>query len=168
MASMAALTAFHLIITRGLAAAVIIIVLEHKLFGRGVQTFPSTVEPPKLIWGRKLVEVEVFLFHLPQAGTIVEYETVAVRGKDEGYRQRLGIVQPLLQSITDRMSVVLPLDERDRDIGLVIEDDVGLLGVAAGDELPTNSDAALGDEDLFPDLQHHVPTRLLDGRQSYG
>ncbi len=73
----------------------------------------------------------------------MKHEAVAIRGKHERDRQRLGVVQPLLQAITHRVTIVLRLDERDRDVRFVVEDDVRLLGVAAGDELTTHSDTPL-------------------------
>ena len=50
-----------------------------------------------------------------------------------------------------------------RDVGLVIEDVVGALGLAAGDELAADDDAALGEADLLADLQHPVPARAFHG-----
>ena len=41
--------------------------------------------------------------------------------------------------------------------GLVVEDVVGLLGLAALHRLAADDDAALGEVDLLADLGHHVP-----------
>ncbi len=45
--------------------------------------------------------------------------------------------------------VVLGLDQRQRDVGLVVEDVVGPLGLAAADQLAAHDDAALGEADLL-------------------
>src|SRR5690606_10582138 len=54
-------------------------------------------------------------------------------------------------------------DQGERDVRLVIEDVVGALGLAAGDELATHDDPALGEADLLADLQHLVPPGLPQG-----
>ena len=48
--------------------------------------------------------------------------------------------------------------------GLVVEDVVGFLGLAALDRLAANDDAALGEVDLLADLRHHVPLSPLARR----
>jgi hypothetical protein len=71
----------------------------------------------------------------------------------------------LLHAVADAMIVVLRLDQRDRDIRLVIENKVGLLGLAARDQLAAHDDPALSKIDLLPNLQHLVPAGTLNGRQ---
>jgi hypothetical protein len=63
--------------------------------------------------------------------------------------------------------VVLGFDQRDRDIRLIIiiENEVGLLRLAARHQLAANDDPALGKIDLLPNLHHFVPPSALDGRQ---
>jgi hypothetical protein len=63
------------------------------------------------------------------------------------------------------MGVVLRLDERDRDVRLVVEDEVRLLGLAVRHQLAANDDAALGEIDLLAYLHHLVPAGPLDGGQ---
>jgi sporulation protein YlmC with PRC-barrel domain len=63
------------------------------------------------------------------------------------------------------MVVVLRLDERDGDIRLVVENKVGLLGLAARDQFAANDDPALGEMNLLANLQHLVPSRELQGGQ---
>ena len=59
------------------------------------------------------------------------------------------------------MVVVLGLDDGDRIIGLVIEDVICALGLAAGDELSSDDDASLGKVDLLAHLHHPVPACAL-------
>ena len=61
--------------------------------------------------------------------------------------------------------VVLGLDQRDRDVRLVVEDVVGPLGLAAGDQLAAHDDAALGEADLLADLRGFIPAGL-DARRA--
>ena len=61
------------------------------------------------------------------------------------------------------MVVVLGLDDGDRDVGLVIKDVIGALGLPAGYQLSAHDDAAFGKSDFLADLHHPVPARALDG-----
>jgi len=63
---------------------------------------------------------------------------------------RIGQVRRLLQPGTDRMAVVLRFDEGNGDIGTVIEDEIGPFPLTAGGPAPLDEDAAIGEEDLFP------------------
>ena len=51
-----------------------------------------------------------------------------------------------------------------RDVRLVVEDVVGALGLAAGDQLAADDDAALGEADFLADLRHLVPAGPLRRR----
>ena len=94
----------------------------------------------------------------------MKQEAIAVGGKHKGDVQGAGIAEGLLHSVADAVVVVLGLDDRDRDVGLVIEDVVGPLGLAARDELAANDDPAVGEGDLLADLQHRIPAGLLQRR----
>ena len=61
------------------------------------------------------------------------------------------------------MVVVLGFDEGDGDVGLVVENVVGALGLAAGDQLAADDDPAFGERDLLANLGQDIPARLLDG-----
>jgi hypothetical protein len=54
------------------------------------------------------------------------------------------------------------LDDRDRDIGLVIEDVVNALTGSALRHPAANHDAAVRDVDLLAELRLHVPSGALD------
>ena len=110
-----------------------------------------------------MVEREVPLARGARAGPVVEYETVAVGGEHEGYVQRLGIVERLLHAVADAVVVVLGLDDREGDVGLVVQDVVGAFGLAARDQLAADDDAALGEVDLLADLVHLVPACPAEG-----
>jgi hypothetical protein len=75
----------------------------------------------------------------------VEHEAVAVRGKHERDVQCFGIVERLLHAVADAVGIVLRLDQRDRDVRLVVENVVGLLRLAARHQLAAHDDAALGE-----------------------
>ena len=99
------------------------------------------------------------------AGAIVKNKGVAIGGEHEGDIQRFGVVEGLLHTIADAVAIVLRLDQRDRDIRFVIEDDVSLLRLAARDQLAANDDSALGEKDLLPNLRHRIPAGLFYGGQ---
>jgi hypothetical protein len=56
------------------------------------------------------------------------------------------------------VGLVLGFDQRERNVGLEIEDIIGAFGLAAADQPSADDDAALGEADLFADLLHLVPT----------
>jgi hypothetical protein len=93
----------------------------------------------------------------------MEHKAVAVGGKDERNVERGGVVKPLLHAVADVVVVVLGLDQRDRHIRLIVENEVGLLRLTARHEL---DDPALGEIDLLPNLHHLIPAGALDGRQN--
>ncbi|MNC76371.1 hypothetical protein D3C75_1280800 [compost metagenome] len=55
----------------------------------------------------------------------MEEEAVAIAGEYERHIQRLGITERLLHTGAERVLVVLGLDNRQRQVGLVIQDVVG-------------------------------------------
>lgn len=93
----------------------------------------------------------------------MENEAVAVGGEDEGDVQRFGVVQCLLHAVADAVVVVLGLDQPQRDVRLVVENAVGPLGLAAGDQFAADDNAALGEIDLFADLRHGIPAGVDHG-----
>ncbi|MBR0977409.1 transposase [Bradyrhizobium diazoefficiens] len=54
-------------------------------------------------------------------------------------------------------TTVYSLDQRQRDVRLVVEDVVSALGLPTGDQFAAHDDAALGKADLLADLQYFVP-----------
>ena len=82
----------------------------------------------------------------------MEHEAVAVRREDERDVEGLGVVERLLHAVADAVGVVLGLDQRERDVRLVVEDVVRPLGLAACDQLAAHDDAALGEADLLANL----------------
>ena len=84
-------------------------------------------------------------------------EGVAVGAVGKRHVEDLGVFERLLHAGADGVVVVLGLDDGERDVRLVEEDVVGLLGLAALDGLAADDDAALGEVDLLADLGHQVP-----------
>ena len=74
----------------------------------------------------------------------MKHEAVAVGGEDERDVEGFGVVQGLLHAVADAVVVVLGLDDGDRDVGLVVEDVIGALRLAARDQLPADDDAPFG------------------------
>ena len=153
-----------LVVPRDLAA-VVEIVLEDDGFDLGRQTLPGAIACPQLAGRRESVKAEGGLPLGTRARSVVEEEPVAVRRKYEGDIQGLGVVQPLLHAVADGMSVVLGLDERDRNVWLVVENIVGALGLPARDQLAAHDDPTLGEAHFLANLQQLVPPRLAQGRR---
>lgn len=84
-------------------------------------------------------------------------EAVAVRAVGKRHVESFGVIERLLHAGAHRVVVVLCLDYRQRKVGLVEEDVVGLLRLSARGHFSTDDDAALRKEQLFEDLGHHVP-----------
>ena len=110
-----------------------------------------------------MVQGEIPLARCARAGAVVKYETVAIGGKHEGDVQRFGVVERLLHAVADAVRIVLGFDDREGDVGLVVQDVVGALGLAACDQLAADDDAALGEAYLLADLEHFVPARATEG-----
>jgi len=77
---------------------------------------------------------------------VVLNEPVSVRGRDEQDIQHVGVAKPLLHPVAGAVVVVLRLEDGQRDVGvrLCVQDVVGELRRAAGDELAANGHAPLG------------------------
>src|SRR4051794_5162854 len=75
-----------------------------------------------------------------------------------------GVFEALLQAVADAMGVIFGLDQRDRNVGLVIEDIIGSLGLPTTDQLPANNNPTLRKADLLADLQHFIPAPLAQRR----
>lgn len=96
-------------------------------------------------------------------GAVMKDKAVAVGREHEGDIERHRIVEGLLHPGADAVVIVLGLDDSDRNIWFVVKDVVSALGLAAGNELSPDDDAAFGEVDLFADLHHPVPARALYG-----
>ena len=95
----------------------------------------------------------------------MENEAIAVRTEDVGDVERFGIVERLLHAVADAVRIVLRLDQCDRNIRLVVENEVGFLRLAARHQFAAHDDTALGEIDLLANLRHFIPARALYGGQ---
>ena len=153
-----------LVVARGLAAAIVEIVLEDDGLGLGRQPLPGAIARPQVAGRREGVEVDGGFLLGAGARPVVEDEAVAIGGKHEGNLQGLRVVQSLLHAVADGVGVVLCLDQGDGDVGLVVEDVVGPFALASAGQLAAHGDAALGEADFLPNLRHLVPPGLAQGR----
>ena len=93
----------------------------------------------------------------------MEDESVTVGGENKGDIKDGSVIEALLHAVAYAMIVVLGFDNSDGDVGLVVEDAVGAFGLAACDHLTANDDSSFGEANLFANLGHLVPARLLYG-----
>ena len=153
-----------LVVARGLAAAVVEIVLKDDLLRFRRQALPGAIAAPRDRSGDgKASSARLASFSALVPVRSWNTKPSPFEEKTKGMLSVVGVVERLLHAVADAVVVVLGLDERDRDVGLVVEDVVGALGLAARDQLAANDDAALGEADLLADLQHLIPARLLHG-----
>ena len=102
------------------------------------------------VTGRRRAPVQ-FLF-VTLAGPVMEQKCVAVRREDKRDIEGRRVLQALLHAAADRMVVILCLDQGDGNIRLVVENVVGALRFAAGDQFAANDDAASREVNLLADL----------------
>ena len=62
------------------------------------------------------------------------------------------------------MLVILGLDHRNGEVGLVIENVVRAFGFTPSDHFTPDDDSPLGEAHLPANLRHFIPTRLLNRR----
>ncbi len=146
-----------LVVPGGLPRTVVVVVLSGNRLLLVREPLGLAVACPELGRCGELVQRDLALHHAALAGPVVLEERIAVRAVDERHIQDAGVFERLLHASTYRMGVVLGLHHGEREVRLVVEDVVGLLGLAAFDGLATDDDAALGEVDLFSDLGHQVP-----------
>ena len=140
-------------------------ILQDNLLGVLVQALPAAIALPQFFGGRELVQTEAGFSLFVMTTAVVEHEAVAVGGKGEGYLEGFGVFQRLLHAGADAAQVALGLDDRDRDIGLDAQHDIGAPGPAARDQLAAHGDAALADLELFAHLQLNIPAGTRQRRQ---
>src|SRR3546814_3482122 len=127
-----------------------------------VEALPLAVAPPQFIRRWKLIEGQLRLDLVTGSGAVMEQEAVAVAGEHEGHVERFGIVERLLHAGADAVFVVLGLDDRQPQVGLAIQDEVGAPRLAAAVELAADDHPTLGEADFFADLVLDVPASRLD------
>ena len=92
----------------------------------------------------------------------MEYKAIAVRRKYEGDIEGFCVFQRLLHPRTYGLGVVLGLNQRQRDIRLVVKHIVSAFALTSADHLAAHNDAAFRKADFFPNLRHFIPTGLFD------
>ena len=134
-----------LVVARLLAAAVVVVVLEDDCFLRRGQALPRSIRVPELrqVTGRRPALVR-FPFAPPaRCGRETETRRRSMRRR-KGCRASRHTRAPAACR-RRRVVVVLRLDQGDGDVRLVVENVVGALGFAAGDQLAADDDPALGE-----------------------
>ncbi|MNN41588.1 hypothetical protein D3C81_1557160 [compost metagenome] len=159
-----AVDGIHLVIARHAPGTVVVIRGFGFLLAFATQALPLAVALPELIGAGKLLQAQLGFLLRAGATAIMEEEAVAVAGEYERHIQRLGITERLLHTGAERVLVVLGLDNRQRQVGLVIQDVVGAARLASAVQLATDDDAPLGKADFLTDLLVQIPARRGDGR----
>jgi hypothetical protein len=106
----------ELVVARALAWMV---VLGEQRRGIVRQGFPGGVARPEYGRAGELVERQPPLNDAAGGRTVVEQESAAVAGEGEGNVEHFRVGQRLLDTVADRVVVVLCLDDGKRDAGLV-------------------------------------------------
>ncbi len=147
----------NLIVARSFPRAIFVVRLGREGFLSGCPPFRHSVSRPKFIWRRERIQRDLTCHDSFFDGTVVLEKCIAIRTVSEWYIENLGIIERLLHASANRVVIVLRLDDRDRLIGLVVEDIVCLLRHPSFDLLPTDNDLPLCEKEFLPDLRHHVP-----------
>ena len=99
----------------------------------------------------------------------MKMEAIAIAAEYEGDIQRISVAEGLLNSSTHRVLVVFRLDDRDRDVGLVVENIVGASLLSACVEFPSDINFAGGEAYFLTDLSVYIPASRHDsGRYELG
>ncbi len=94
----------------------------------------------------------------------MKQKPVAVGAEDVRDLQHLGIGQPLLHAVTQRVLVVLGFDDGDGDIGLVEQNVVGPLVLGPAVKLAADDNAAFGEREFLANLRSNIPARAFKRR----
>lgn len=158
-----AVDGIHLVIARHAPGAVVVVGRFDLVLGCCIQPLPLAVAVPKFGRAGELIKGE-FGFYLAACATaVVKQEAIAIAGEHERYVQGLCIAQGLLHAGANGVLVVLCLDHSDRQVGLVVEDEVCAACFATAVKFSPDDNAAFGKADFLAHLLVHVPSSLLNG-----
>ena len=153
-----------LVVARLLAAAVVKIVFGNRAACLLIDdAAPGAVALPKLIRCGETIQTELTLYLRRLPGAVMHQKTVAIRAEYERDVEHFRIMQSLLHAIAKVVFVVLGFDDGNRDIGLVVQNVIGALGLTARVQLAAHDDTPFGEGDFFADLGVQIPTGLNDG-----
>ncbi|GEM_PF-1842423 len=154
-----------LVVARGLAVAIVVIVLQDDPLNLWRQPFPGTVAGPEFSRSRKSIQRQRGFQLGAGPGAVMENKAVAIGGKDERDVERDGIVQRLLHPVANLVRIVLGLDQSDGPVGPVVEDVIGSLGLTPSNQLAAHDDPAFSEADLAPNLGGFVPAGACQVRR---
>jgi len=86
-------------------------------------------------------------------------EGVAIAAEDKGNVEGFGIAEGLLHSRAYGVVVVLGFDDREGDVGLVIENVIDALLRASSVDFSSHIDSTISETNLFANLGVEVPAR---------
>jgi hypothetical protein len=95
------------------------------------------------------------------SGAVVFKKAVAVGAVGKWDVEELGVVESLLHAIAKRVRIVFSLNDRNGEIGLVVEQIIDFFCFAAFDALTPYDHPALGEVEFLADLRHRVPFRSI-------
>ena len=119
------------------------------------------VPPPEILRRWKLFKRQFTLF---PGLHIVFQEAVAIRAVHKRNVQHFSIFDGLLHPGSDAVSVILRLDDSQRNIGLVVKQIVCALSLSSGRDISADNNTTVCEIVLHADLLLLVPTSALNGR----
>ena len=150
-----------LIVARGFITRLEIIRLCDELLLLRCEVFVADVPLPEILRRGKLFKRQFSLF---PGLHIVFQETVAIRAVHKRNVQHFGIFDGLLHPGANAVSVILRLDDSQRNIGLVVKQIVGALSLSSGSNISADDDTTVREIVLHADLLLLVPACTLNGR----
>src|SRR5665648_451420 len=91
-------------------------------------------------------------------------EGITIAAENRRYVQNTCVIQTLLDTCSNRMSVVFSLNNSNRDVGLVVQDVVRSLSFTTDRKIDLYVDAAIREANFLTNLLLHVPSGLLKCR----
>ena len=150
-----------LIVARGLITRLEIIRLSDELLLLRREVLVADMPLPESLRRGKLLKRQFTLF---PGLHIVFQETVAIRAVHKRDVQHFCVFDGLLHPGSNAVSVILCLDDSQRNIGLVVKQIVCALSLSSGSDISADDDTTVREIVLHANLLLLVPASALNGR----
>jgi len=102
-----------------------IVILCVNVLLLGTDAFPFQIALPKFSGRRKFIHGQFAFKHAIAGGFVVKNKTIAITGKSKRHIEHGGVIQCLLDAVTDAVFVVFGFNNGQRQIGFQIQNVIG-------------------------------------------